>query len=55
MGDDYNDGERDYTPGYTALLARGVDLLAPPASEILSAHCTRILALLDPGHAGDDA
>jgi len=49
-GDDFNGGERDYAPGYSALLSRGLDLF----DEQSPAHCAfvaateLVCAVLDP-------
>ncbi len=45
-------GERDYAPGYAALLARGLDLFNPSsaAHRAFVAATQRVSAVLDPGH-----
>ena len=47
-GDDHHPGERDYAPGYAALLARGADLFDSPAKEEFASTCARVIRILDP-------
>jgi exodeoxyribonuclease V gamma subunit len=49
-GDEWNPGERDYAPGYAALLARDVDWLdaSTPVGGAFAQTCARIAAILDP-------
>jgi exodeoxyribonuclease V gamma subunit len=51
-GDDFNGGERDYAPGYAALLSRGLDLFdeARPAHRAFVAATELVCDVLDPGH-----
>jgi exodeoxyribonuclease V gamma subunit len=52
-GDDFNGGERDYAPGYAALLSRGLELFDPdsPAHRAFVAATELVCNVLDPGHA----
>ena len=47
--DAFHAGERDYAPGYAALLARGVDPADPecPEAQALAAHANGLRDLLD--------
>ena len=56
-GDDGNTGERDYAPGYAALLARGMDFLDAntPAGREFAAAVARVLAILDPSTTASGA
>ncbi|MFC5580953.1 exodeoxyribonuclease V subunit gamma [Rhodanobacter terrae] len=49
-GDDFNGGERDYAPGYAALLSRGLELFDPdsPAHRAFVAATELVCAVLDP-------
>ncbi|WP_449428017.1 exodeoxyribonuclease V subunit gamma [Rhodanobacter umsongensis] len=51
-GDDFNGGERDYAPGYAALLSRGLELFDPdsPAHRAFVAATELVCAVLDPAH-----
>ena len=51
-GDDFNGGERDYAPGYSALLSRGLDLFDPasPAHRAFVAATELVCGVLDPAH-----
>jgi exodeoxyribonuclease V gamma subunit len=51
-GDDFNGGERDYAPGYVALLSRGLELfdLDSPAHHAFVAATELVCAVLDPQH-----
>ncbi|HEY7872138.1 MAG TPA: exodeoxyribonuclease V subunit gamma [Rudaea sp.] len=50
QGGEYATGERDYAPGYAALLARDADWLdeSTPAGKAFAETCARIAAILDP-------
>ncbi len=52
-GDGFNGGERDYAPGYAALLSRGLDLFDPASSahHAFVAATELVCGVLDPGHA----
>jgi exodeoxyribonuclease V gamma subunit len=55
---DYRTGERDYAPGYAALLLRDADWIgaATPAARLFEETCARIKDILDPRDAnGADA
>lgn len=52
-GDDFNrTGERDYAPGYAALLSRGLELFDAdsPAHHAFVAATEQVCGVLDPGH-----
>ena len=51
-GDGFNHGERDYAPGYAALLSRGLELFdeASPAHRAFVAATELVCDVLDPGH-----
>jgi len=51
-GDDFNSGERDYAPGYAALLSRGMELFEPhsPAHRSFLAATELVCKVLDPQH-----
>lgn len=51
-GDGFNPGERDYAPGYAALLSRGLDLFdqTSPAHRAFVAATELVCGVLDPGH-----
>ena len=51
-GDDFNGGERDYAPGYAALLSRGLELFDPhsPAHRSFVAATELVCEVLDPQH-----
>ncbi|KZC16362.1 MULTISPECIES: exodeoxyribonuclease V subunit gamma [Rhodanobacter] len=51
-GDGFNPGERDYAPGYAALLSRGLDLFdeTGPAHRAFIAATELVCGVLDPGH-----
>jgi exodeoxyribonuclease V gamma subunit len=52
---EYSHGERDYAPGYAALLVRGADLFDPatPAARAFAETCARIVDILNlRGNAG---
>ncbi|EIM00562.1 exodeoxyribonuclease V subunit gamma [Rhodanobacter thiooxydans] len=52
-GDGFNPGERDYAPGYAALLSRGLDLfdVDSPAHRAFVAATELVCSVLDPDHA----
>jgi len=57
QGDAFNSiGERDYGPGYAALLTRGIDLLDPAGAAYAQfiAAARQVMAILDPAAAGDE-
>ncbi len=51
-GDDFNGGERDYAPGYAALLSRGLELFDPDsaAHHAFIAATELVCNVLDPQH-----
>ncbi|OOG50298.1 exodeoxyribonuclease V subunit gamma [Rhodanobacter sp. C01] len=51
-GDDFNGGERDYAPGYAALLSRGLELFDQdsPAHRAFVAATELVCEVLDPQH-----
>ena len=51
-GDDFNGGERDYAPGYAALLSRGLELFDPDSSahHAFVAATELVCNVLDPQH-----
>ncbi|HTH68270.1 MAG TPA: exodeoxyribonuclease V subunit gamma, partial [Rhodanobacter sp.] len=51
-GDGFNHGERDYAPGYAALLSRGLELFdeTSPAHRAFVAATELVCDVLDPGH-----
>jgi exodeoxyribonuclease V gamma subunit len=51
-GDGFNPGERDYAPGYAALLSRGLALfdVETPAHRAFVAATELVCGVLDPGH-----
>jgi len=51
-GDGFNPGERDYAPGYAALLSRGLDLfdVESPAHRAFVAATELVCGVLDPQH-----
>ena len=54
-GEDGNTGERDYAPGYAALLARGTDFLDAdtPSGREFAATVAHVLAILNPATAAN--